>query len=119
MERYRGSYFERKPEVHPERKPELIPDVTKKASTAHISNSFEDTKALLPQFKEAYMQRPLVIGAGLGVEETPKGLRRAVFKVYLKGEPTPDDWKFLKKTFKRAPIRYNVTGPVVAVRISS
>ena len=79
--------------------------------------SIEAVNAILPDFKAAYMDRPPVIGAGLGAEHTKRGSRRFVFRVYLEQEPTPDQQKNLKKTFKHVSIRYEMIGPIIAVEV--
>jgi len=76
--------------------------------------TFEAVKALLPDFKAAYLERPPVIGAGLGAETTRRGSHKFVFRAYLEGEPTPDQQETLKKTFRRVPVRYEAIGPIVA-----
>lgn len=82
---------------------------------APISSTFEEVKAVLPDFKETYMNmKPLVIGAGLGMEQPTKGRKRFVFRVYLEQEPTGEQRRLLKKTFRGIPIKYKVTGPIVA-----
>lgn len=75
--------------------------------------TFEAVRAILPDCTKAYMERPPVIGVGLGAENK-RGSQRFVFRVLLGKEPAPDQQKTLKKTFKGVPIRYEITGPAVA-----
>lgn len=82
------------------------------------SRSIEAVKAILPDFKAAYMGRPPVIGAGLGAEYTKRGSQRIVFRAYLKSDPIPDQQRTLKKTFRRVPIKYGTTGPIVAAGVA-
>lgn len=81
---------------------------------APIPRTFEEVKAVLPSFEETYMNRPPVIGTGLGMDRPPRGKERFVFRVYLEQEPTEEQQRALKKTFGGVPIHYELTGPIVA-----
>lgn len=89
-------------------------DMERAGSHPRTPRTFDEIRAILPQFKTAYLERPPVIGAGLGAETKKRGSRRFVFNVYLEATPTGDQQKNLKKTFKGVPIRYELTGPFVA-----
>lgn len=49
---------------------------------APIPRTFEEVKAVLPNFKETYINKPPVIGAGLGMER-PLGVRRDLFSEFI------------------------------------
>lgn len=76
--------------------------------------TFEAVRAILPDFKVAYMGRPPVIAAGLGVEQDRRGSQRFVFMVFLEQPPDPGQHKTLKQTFRGVPIRYAMIGQTVA-----
>ena len=80
-----------------------------------IPRTYAEVKAVLPDFKKTYMSRPPVIGTGLGMEQPTTGHKRFVLRVYLAQEPTADQQRSLKQTFRGVPINYELTGPIVAL----
>lgn len=89
-----------------------------------IGPSYEVVKA----FREVFEERQLrglwtpdgpVWGLGIGIVKDSKGRERFAINVHLDVEPTDETLKqySLPKRFKRIPVVYERTGPIVAVAI--
>lgn len=79
-----------------------------------IKKEFED-QALTRQ--KLWAPEGPVWGCGIGKDQLPKGSGRFRLCVYLDREITPDTLKLLglpTESYKGIPVRYQVTGPIVA-----
>lgn len=79
-----------------------------------VGKSIEEVETILPRFKEEYTKKPTVIGTGLSADYPDKGSIRFVFKAYLEHEPTSDQKQFLGEYYEDIPIKYSISGKVIA-----
>ncbi len=75
--------------------------------------SFAEVRDIKDRHAPELMRNPIVVGVGIGQEETPES-RHLIIKGYLGQKPTQPQQEGLPHVLEEVPVRYDVVGQIVA-----